>query len=120
VLLEKFSDALTRQLQATRRETPPPYRAWIANASKSSSPALPPELIQVCADPSDAVTLTRELRALRSAAQAEPRAGQLLLVMSADVASGIDGGHVEIRSACEWMLEPLHPIDFSWNSGKEP
>jgi hypothetical protein len=40
--------------------------------------------------------------------------------MSADVASGIDGGHVEIRSACDWMLEPLHPINFSWNSGKEP
>lgn len=79
-----------------------------------------PELIQVCADLSDAVTLARELRALRSAAQAEPSARQLLLVMSADVASGIDGGHVEIRSACDWMLEPLHPINFSWNSGKEP
>lgn len=73
----------------------------------------PPKLIQVCADPSDAVTLTRELRALRSAAQAEPRARQLLLVMNADVASGIDGGHVEIRSACEWMLEPPDAEEFA-------
>lgn len=64
-----------------------------------------PELIQVCADVSDAATLERELRALRSAARAEPRARQLLLVMNADSASGIDGSAVEVRSAYEWMLE---------------
>ncbi len=63
------------------------------------------ELIQVCADLSNAGTLERELRALRSAARAEPRARQWMLVMDAGEVSGIDGGTVEVRSACEWLLE---------------
>ena len=63
------------------------------------------ELIQVCADLSDAGTLAREVRALTSAAREEPRARQLLLVLDQTQAMPVDADDVEILPAYEWLLQ---------------
>lgn len=65
------------------------------------------ELIQVCADVSDAATRTRELRALDDAAQAYPRASRRLLVLGRDevAASPLPDG-VTQQAVYEWLLSP--------------
>ncbi|OGB96088.1 MAG: hypothetical protein A2Z31_00110 [candidate division NC10 bacterium RBG_16_65_8] len=62
------------------------------------------ELVQVCADPSAAETLTRELRALTAAAGEHPRATRRLLVLDRDQALRVTAPGVLVQSAYEWLL----------------
>lgn len=64
-----------------------------------------PELIQVCADPSDAETRERELRALADAAVDHPRAARRLLVLNRDAVVSVNATDVSVQPAYEWMLE---------------
>jgi predicted AAA+ superfamily ATPase len=67
-------------------------------------PDAAPELIQVCADPSDPPTLERELRALAAAGREHRRARRLLLVLQrTDVPRSMPAG-VEVLPAYEWLL----------------
>lgn len=62
------------------------------------------ELMQVCADPSAAATMERELRALAAAAREHPRAMRRLLTMNRDqMAAGAPRGLV-VQPAYEWLL----------------
>lgn len=69
-------------------------------------PAAGEELIQVCADVTAEATLTRELRALESAARAHPRATRRLLVLDRDSATRVGAPGVSAVPAHEWLLEP--------------
>ena len=62
------------------------------------------ELIQVCADGSDAVTAERELRALLEAAAVHPRARLRLLTLTRDGAPSEVPRGVVVQPAYEWML----------------
>ena len=62
------------------------------------------ELIQVCADVSDAATAERELRALEEAGKMYKKAKLRLLTMTGDDFSGDLPAHVTLQSAYEWML----------------
>lgn len=63
------------------------------------------ELVQVCADPTAAETLERELRALEAAATEYPRAKRRLLVMNRDqVRSVTTADEVTIQPVYEWLL----------------
>jgi hypothetical protein len=62
-------------------------------------------LVQVCADPSTAGTLSRELRALASIAPQHPRARQYLLVLDRDQALRTKAPGVEVTPAYEFLLE---------------
>lgn len=64
------------------------------------------ELVQVCVDPSDPVTLARELRGLATAGRAHRRAAKRLLVLDRDgaPAAGIPG--VTVQPVYEWLLAP--------------
>jgi hypothetical protein len=62
------------------------------------------ELVQVCADPSAAETLTRELRALTAATSEHPRATRRLLVLDRDQALRVEAPGVLVQSAYEWLL----------------
>lgn len=62
------------------------------------------ELIQVCADPADDRTRTRELRALTEAAVLHPRARPLLLVLDRDGVASLTHETFQITAAYEWML----------------
>ena len=64
------------------------------------------ELIQVCADLSDAATANRELRALAAAGAMFPRAGKRLLTLVRDgIPDDLPAG-VVAQPACEWLLAP--------------
>ncbi len=66
------------------------------------------ELLQVCADTTNPDTLGRELRALRSASSAHPRATRRLLVIDRDaMPSGAEASEagVDVQPAYEWLLE---------------
>jgi hypothetical protein len=65
-----------------------------------------PELIQVCANPADPGTLSRELRALAQAAKEHPRAVRRLLVLDRDARAVARDSDVEVQPAYEWLLEP--------------
>jgi predicted AAA+ superfamily ATPase len=68
------------------------------------------ELVQVCADPSAAETLTREMRALKAAASEHPRAAQRLIVLDRDQALGVTSPGVLVQPAYEWLLAKVpHP-----------
>ena len=62
------------------------------------------ELVQVCADPSAAETLARELRALTAAASEHPRATRRLLVLDRDQALHVTAQGVLAQPAYEWLL----------------
>lgn len=62
-------------------------------------------LLQVCADPSDAGTLQRELRALEAAGRDHPRAERRLLVIDHDAVPRVRTAEVRVQPAYEWMLE---------------
>jgi predicted AAA+ superfamily ATPase len=62
------------------------------------------ELVQVCADPSAAETLNREVRALTVAGGAYPRATRQLLVLDRDQALRVTAPGVFVQSAYEWLL----------------
>jgi len=66
--------------------------------------AAQPELIQVCADPSDASTLGRELRALEAAGAEHPRAAQRLLVLDRDGLVNVPSSSVTVQTAYSWLL----------------
>ena len=64
------------------------------------------ELIQVCADASDAATATRELRALASAGRRFPRAGQRLITLTGDAVAVPSPPGTTVTAAAEWFLAP--------------
>ena len=62
------------------------------------------ELLQVCADLSDAATAARELRALAAAGERFPRAGRRLITLTRDgIPAELPAG-VEALPAAEWLL----------------
>ena len=67
-------------------------------------PGKVPALIQVCADPGDAYTLTRELRALDDAAQEFPQASRQLLVLDRNSATVSVPSGVAVQPVYEWLL----------------
>lgn len=73
-------------------------------------PEGPPELVQVCADLSDAATLERELRALDDAAQAHPHAIRRLLVLDRSSLKTPAPPGVVVQPVYEWLLTP-HETD---------
>jgi hypothetical protein len=62
------------------------------------------DLIQVCADVSSSDTLSRELRALATAAQEHPRATRRLLVLDSDALTQLESPGVEVQAAYDWLL----------------
>lgn len=64
------------------------------------------ELIQVCADITDAGTRARELRALDDAAQEYPRATRRLLVLDRGSLPTSASPGVVVQTVYEWMLAP--------------
>ncbi len=67
-------------------------------------PAVGEELIQVCADLTNAETRARELRALVEAAKEYPRATRRLLVFDRDALAGLEVPGIEVQPAYEWLL----------------
>lgn len=68
------------------------------------------ELIQVCADPSAAETLARELRAFDEAARAYPRVARRVLVLDRDAATRVNTPGVEAQPAYEWLLADQNEV----------
>ena len=64
------------------------------------------QLIQVCADLSDAATAAREFRALAAGALLFPRARQRLLALTRDRLPPTAPATVEVQAAYEWLLAP--------------
>lgn len=62
------------------------------------------ELVQVCADPSEAMTLSRELRALSAAKKQYRRAVCRLLVLDHDMVSRVEAPGVHVQPVYEWLL----------------
>ncbi len=62
------------------------------------------ELLQVCADLSAPETLSREVRALKSAAREHPRAAVRLLVLDRDALVSVCATGVRAQPADEWLL----------------
>ncbi len=67
-------------------------------------PAAGDELLQVCADASAPETLSREIRALNSAAKEHPRATRRLLVVDRDTLGRLNAPGIEVQPAYEWLL----------------
>ena len=63
------------------------------------------ELIQVCADPAEDGTWSREVRALEEAGLSHPRARRRVLVMDRDAAAAQAPRGIEVQPAYEWLLE---------------
>jgi len=61
-------------------------------------------LVQVCADLAEANTLSRELRALRDAAEIHPLADQLMIVLQADQLPAETPDDIRILPAWQWLL----------------
>ncbi|MBI4231093.1 MAG: ATP-binding protein [Planctomycetes bacterium] len=70
----------------------------------SRPPARGEELIQVCADPSEAATLAREVRALADAGRRHRRASRRILVLDRDSLPRADTPGVHAQPAYEWLL----------------
>ena len=64
-----------------------------------------PELIQVCADLSEAAVLDRELRALAAAGEQFPEADKRLLTLDRDNLPRTLPDGVVADTAWEWMLD---------------
>lgn len=62
------------------------------------------DLIQVCADASDATITARELRALTDAGENVPHARKLLLILTRDMAPREEPKGIVVMPAYEWML----------------
>jgi predicted AAA+ superfamily ATPase len=62
------------------------------------------ELVQVCVDPSNESTLTRELRALGAAGEEYPRAARRLLVLDRDSIPRLQAQDVHAQPVYEWLL----------------
>jgi hypothetical protein len=62
-------------------------------------------LIQVCADPTPPEVIVRELRALDSAARAQPRAERVLIGLTRDQAARLSVEGVRLCPAHEWFIE---------------
>jgi hypothetical protein len=71
----------------------------------ASAPGRETLLVQVCADAGDALTLERELRALKSACATYAQARALLVTLHADVPRGDLPERVEWWPAARWLLE---------------
>jgi hypothetical protein len=68
------------------------------------------ELIQVCADASDAEVAQRELRGLEDAGARHPLARKVLVTLTRDGAPADVPDDVVVQSAPEWLLdEPASP-----------
>jgi len=63
------------------------------------------ELVQVCADMSNAVTTARKVRALEAAAKLYPKAIRRLLTWSRDIMPAETPAGVIVQRVYEWMLE---------------
>lgn len=68
-------------------------------------PGEAPELIQVCADATGELTLTRELRALEEAGRIHPAAVKRLLTLTQDAMPAAVPADVKIQPAYEWLLQ---------------
>ena len=68
------------------------------------------ELVQVCADASDAATATRELRALASAGRQFPRAAKRLITLTGDAIPVQPPPATSVTAAAEWFLAPYDAI----------
>jgi len=62
------------------------------------------ELLQVCADASDAAVLDRELRALDAAGREHPRARRRLIILQRDPSLDGRAPGVEVLPASDWLL----------------
>jgi predicted AAA+ superfamily ATPase len=62
------------------------------------------ELVQVCADPSAAATMAREIRALTQAAQVDSQATRRLLVLTRDQTIPLVAQGFSVQPAYEWLL----------------
>ena len=89
-----------RRLDVTYVRTPQGYEVDFL----ARGPERRPELIQVCADLSDAVVLDRELRALEAAGELFPDAGKRLLTLDRDNLPATMPDGVVAETAWEWML----------------
>jgi hypothetical protein len=72
--------------------------------SKNPVTVVGEELIQICANPSEPETLSRELRALESSAKEHPRAKRRLLVLDRDALVRLREQAVDAQPAYEWLL----------------
>lgn len=68
-------------------------------------PGEAPQLIQVAADVMDPSTAERELRGLRDAGRALPRASQHLIVLDRDGVPADSPEGVRVHTAVEWLLD---------------
>lgn len=100
-----FNELVRRGFETGYAKTPAGFEvdflAWRAGGDE--------ELIQVCADPSDADTLAREMRALADAASTHPRATRRLLTLTQDGLPGALPAGVHAQPAYEWLLENSAP-----------
>ena len=95
-----FIELERRRLEVTYVRTPQGYEVdfLVRGADRR------PELIQVCADLSDAAVAERKLRALAAAGEQFPDARKRLLTLErGDIPSTLPDG-VIAETACEWML----------------
>lgn len=89
-----------RQCDVTYVRTPEGYEVDFLARSPSGGA----ELIQVCADASDAKTATRELRALTAAGDSFPSARKRLLTITRSGFPAELDGDIEAQPAYEWLL----------------
>ena len=95
-----FVELERRRLDVTYVRTPRGYEVDFL----TRGPDRRPELVQVCADLSDAAVLDRELRALSAAGEQFPDAGKRLLTLDRDNLPGTLPDGVVAETAWEWML----------------
>ena len=89
-----------RRLAVTYVRTPAGFEVdFLARAAGGGT-----ELIQVAADPTDAGTADRELRALVDAAPAFPRATRRLLTLTRDAMPADVPKGIVVQPAYEWLL----------------
>ena len=94
-----------RRLDVTYVRTPQGYEVDFL----TRGPEHRPELIQVCADLSDAAVLDRELRALEAAGEQFADAGKRLLTLDRDNLPRTLPYGVVAQAAWEWMLDEDEP-----------
>ena len=94
-----------RRLDVTYVRTPQGYEVDFL----ARGPDRRPELIQVCAQLSDAAVLARELRALEAAGERFPDAHKRLLTLDRDSLRGSLPDGVAAEPAWEWMLNDDAP-----------
>ncbi len=94
-----------RRLDATYVRTAEGYEVDFL----ARGPDRPPELIQVCAEITDAAVLDRELRALQAAGERFPDAGKRLLTLDRDDLPRTLPEGVTADAAWDWMLNDDPP-----------